>query len=125
MPISKRLAGSVFGSENIIEALSFLYKCSPKTVISYAKNHIHSLHKTRGKYKDDLMHKIILCVLGVNDLTEGYCIVSSAKDIVGAIAEQCPYLSKTLHIDNACVKRVVEQVHTRCFFNDPILRLYA
>lgn len=125
MPISKRLEGSVFGSENIIEVLSFIYKCSPKTVLSYAKSHIHSLHKTRRKYKDDLIHKIILSVLGVKGLNEGYCIVSSAKDIVGAIAEQYPYLSKSLHIDNACVKRIVEQVHTRCFFNDPILRLYA
>jgi len=125
MPISKRLEGSVFGSENIIEVLSFIYKCSPKTVLSYAKSHIHSLHKTRRKYKDDLIHKVILSVLGVKGLNEGYCIVSSAKDIVGAVAEQYPYLSKSLHIDNACVKRIVEQVHTRCFFNDPILRLYA
>lgn len=125
MPISKRLDGSVFGSENIIEVLSFIYKCSPKTVLAYAKSHLHSLHKTRRKYKDDLIHKIILSVLGVTELNEGYCIVSSAKDIVGAVAEQYPYLSKSLHIDNACVKRIVEQVHTRCFFNDPILRLYA
>ena len=125
MPISKRLNGSVFGSENIIEVLSFIYKCSPKTVLSYAKSHLHSLHKTRRKYKDDLIHKIILSVLGVKELNEGYCIVSSAEDIVGAVAEQYPYLSKSLHIDNACVKRIVEQVHTRCFFNDPILRLYA
>lgn len=125
MPISKRLEGSVFGSENIIEVLSFIYKCSPKTVLSYAKSHLHSLHKTRRKYKDDLIHKVILSALGVKGLNEGYCIVSSAKDIVGAVAEQYPYLSKSLHIDNACVKRIVEQVHTRCFFNDPILRLYA
>lgn len=125
MPVSKRLDGSVFGSENIIEVLSFLYKCTPKTVLSYAKGHVHSLHKTLRKYKDDLIHKIILSVLGVKDLNEGYCIVSSAKDIVGAVAEQYPYLSKSLHIENACVKRIVEQVHTKCFFNDPILRLYA
>lgn len=125
MPISKRLDGSIFGSENIIEVLSFLYKCSPKTVLSYAKSHIHSLYKTRRKYKDDLIHKIILCVLGVKELKDGYCIVSTAKDIVGAVAEQYPYLSKSLHIDNVCVKRIVEQVHTKCFFNDPILRLYA
>lgn len=125
MPISKRLNGSVFGSENIIESLSFFYKCSPITVLSYAKSHINCFHKTRGKYRDDLIHKLILSVVGVNELTEGYFIVSSAKDIVGAIEEQYPYLSKSLQIDIACVKRVVEQVHTRCFFNDPILRLYA
>lgn len=125
MPISKRLDGSVFGSENVIEVLSFLYKCSPKTILSYAQSHIRGLHKTQRKYKDDLIHKIILSVLGVEVLNDGYCIVSSAKDIVNAVAEQYPYLLKSLHIDNACVKRVVEQVHTRCFFNDPILRLYA
>lgn len=125
MPISKRLDGSVFGSDNVIEVLSFLYKCSPKTIFSYAQSHIRGLHKTRRKYKDDLIHKIILSVLGVEVLNDGYCIVSSAKDIVNAVAEQYPYLLKSLHIDDACVKRVVEQVHTRCFFNDPILRLYA
>lgn len=125
MPISKRLDGSVFGSENIIEVLSFRYKCSPETVLSYAKSHIRSLYKTRKKYKDDLIHKAILSVLGVTSLNEEHCIVSASKDIVGALAEQFPTLFKSLHIDNACVKRIVEQIHMKCFLNDPILRLYA
>ena len=121
MPSSKRLNGCILGSENPLECASFEFGCNIEMLYKFIKKNINTLTLTRELYRQDLIHKLILEVCKIHDLANVTQITVDCSHVANEIKKKYRYLYDVLSIDSQMVKKVITDLHNKCFYNHPIL----
>lgn len=122
--VSRKLNGYIIGTENCINMISFMYSLHPKDITRYLLANVHSLNITKQLYKRDFIHKLILEVSGIRNLSHIDSVPTlSAEIIQDRIANSFPNLSGQLGIAPEIIKDIIRTIHTKCFFNKPIIKL--
>ena len=92
-PLGKKVEGKLIGSENCLEILSFLTKSSCSRLIECIYSHAYELEDTIRLYKNDLVHKVILHLCGVESLSFQHFFNIRFRDI--------KLISKLYHANSA------------------------
>lgn len=122
--VSRKLNGYIIGTENCIDMISFMCSLQPKHIARYLLANVHFLSVTKELYKRDLIHKLILEVLGIHSLSHvGYSQSLSAEMILAKIVDAYPTLSRQLNITAETISEIVRIVHAKSFFNKPIVKI--
>lgn len=122
--VSRKLNGFIIGTENCIDMISFMYSLQPKHIARYLLANVHFLSITKEIYKRDLIHKLVLEVLGIHSLSHvGYSQSLTAEMILAKIVDTYPSLSKQLNITTETISEIVRIVHAKSFFNKPIVKI--
>ena len=117
----RKLNGCFLGSENIIEILSYQYDCDSEQLYSLIRQDIVLFTKTIDKYKNDLIHKLILKVCGVESLLAGISVSIDTETITERLYGQFPFLSRSLGVNTVLVGDIIKNTHKRCFLGKPII----
>ena len=114
MPVSRKLNGSIAGSDNLLEMMAYRFGASVTSISNMLKGNLRALALTRERYRLDLAHKLLLkvCDTGVAD--------ARAERL---LRERYGYLSATLGIDRAMMEFIVNKIHAKVFRNRPVLTL--
>ncbi len=123
-PFGRKVEGKLIGSENCLEILSFLTKSPCSRLIECIYNRVCELNKTIELYKYDLIHKIILHLCGIDDLTH---VASSVSINLGKLNDlirvRYPLIFHQLGVNEKMLATVLEDTHIKVFFNKPILTI--
>ena len=122
--ISRKLNGFIVGTENCIDMISYMYSLPPKDITRYLLSNASRLSITKQLYVRDLIHKIILKVSDITCLADVHVDEKLSVDVIlDRIKEKYPLLFKQLHISHELIKDILDNVHNKCFFSKPILKL--
>lgn len=123
--ISRKLNGYIIGTENSIEMISYICSVSPITIVRYIRDNISKLSITKQLYKKDLIHKLILKVIGINSLSSVTIADTklNAAIIMDALRINYPLLYEQLNITEDLIRNIINKLHKKCFLNRPILVL--
>lgn len=119
----RKMNGYAIGSESWMETVSYQLGVAPHVLIRLIKENIGKLVILRKKYEVDLLHKVILKIAGIEELTNIKPTKVSLKTFCNNIKEQYPLLSSGLNISENKVIDIVRHHHSKSFFNRPILRI--
>ena len=124
MLLGKKIDGKLIGSENCIEILSYQTGVSCSAIIAKLIPNITKLHDVIKIYRNDFLHKIILSLCGIEDLNDvGNTISISSKDILDNLRLRYPHIAEQLNICKFDIETIIGNVHTKVFFNHPIIIL--
>lgn len=121
--ISKKLKGLPIGSSNILEIIAYEVNISPRTLYSYIEENCTLFSKTIEKYRLDIIHKIILNLMGINDIKQ------KPVDNKISLKQLCDILKKeysnllckqTINIERLVLDIIIKH-HSKSFYNRPLL----
>ncbi|MFK5913762.1 MAG: N-6 DNA methylase [Woeseiaceae bacterium] len=120
---SKKINGYTFGSDNSLEQLSYKLNANPKAVVEIIIKNVANLKGTKKKYFMDLLHKILLKELGIQDITSYKNNTKNMQRLTNKIRKKYVFLSdySELYI---VFRKIIEQHHKQSFFNAPLVKLY-
>ena len=123
--VSRKLNGFIIGTENQIDMISYMYSLSPKDITKFIIANARLLTGTMNIYKEDLIHKLILKVSGVESLSRVQLlnIVPDSDVIFERMVESYPSLVTQLNISIEVIREIIKNIHVKCFNNKPILKL--
>lgn len=119
---SRAINGYTIGSESILEDLSYRLDVNPKTIFDLISKNLSFLQKTKTKYFNDLIHKIVLIELGVKQTTgckyEVYTLVSLTEKIKlkYAFLKNKPDFAQWILL-------LIQMHHKSSFFNKPLVKV--
>lgn len=122
-PLGKKVDGKLIGSENCIEILSYQTKVSCSRILECIFNHVGDLHETIELYKNDLIHKLILYVCEVYDLTQAESNCINVRALNEQLSITFPLICKQLEISEEVLGNILDNTHKKVFFNRPILTI--
>ena len=118
--VSRRLKNSIFGSENVLEILSYELNLSVDTLANIMSDNIRELHKLRNMFKKDLLHKLILSVCGITRIRP-LRIECRISEINSKLHQNFPYLYSSLNVTDKAISDMVNKVHNKVFYNSPVI----
>lgn len=118
--ISRRLKNSIFGSENLLEILSYELNVPIKILVDIIYNNIREFKRLRNLYRLDLLHKLILSVCGITRIAP-ICIKRKLSEIDTDLQMVFPQLYIALDIDEKLVGDTINKIHNKVFMNKPII----
>lgn len=118
--VSRKLKNSIFGSENLLEILSYELSTSVESLSNILCEDVRELRNVRNLYKRDLLHKLILHVCGINRIMPAR-VRRSISDIDEEFRQSFPYLHTILNVDEDVVREIINDVHFRVFCKKPII----
>lgn len=122
LSISRSINGYSIGSESTLEALSYKFDVNPKLIYNLIKNNISLLKRTKAKYYNDLLHKIILHELGVKHITVYQFNTIKSSLLVNNIKTKYAFLRHQPElIEN--IYSILNCHHLISFFNKPLFIL--
>lgn len=122
--VSRKLNGFIVGTENCIDMISYMYSLPPKDITRYLLLNASYLSITKQLYMRDLMHKLILKVSDITSLAEVHVDANLSVDLIlDRIKNKYPLLFMQLHISSESIRDILDNVHNKCFFSKPILKL--
>ena len=122
MPISRKLNGFLVGTENILEMMSFDYHVPSIRLAEFIIEHIRDLKETRCIYVNDLLHKLVLYVLGITNLSEvGRSINVDITKLDETLQKTFPGFYRLLKVDRDKIVNIVSIHHNKSFFNKPFI----
>ena len=74
-------------------------------------------------YKYDLIHKIILHICGIDDLTHVIPVSVNIEKLNELIKIKYPLIFNQLEVNKEVLTTVLENTHNKVFFNKPILTI--
>ena len=122
-PMGKKVEGKLIGSENCIEILSYQTQSSCSRLIECIYRNVCQLEETIKLYKNDFIHKLILHMYGIDDLTHTSSISVNLDELNELLNHQYPLIYSQLKIDKDILTIVLTDVHNKVFFNKPILTI--
>ena len=122
-PLGRKVEGKLIGSENCLEILSYQTKYSCSRLIECIYNHVYELNETIKLYKYDLIHKIILHICGIDDLTHVIPVSVNIGKLNELIKIKYPLIFNQLEVNKEVLATVLENTHNKVFFNKPILTI--
>ena len=121
--LGRKINGYAVGSESLIEIVSYNLGVAPDILLTLIKENVHGLVTLKKKYEDDLLHKIILKVAGIDDLTNIKPFKVPLTTFCNNIKKQYPLLYSELNISENIVIDIVNHHHSKSFLNRPILKI--
>lgn len=122
MPICRRLNGFLVGTENLLEMMSFDYQIPAIKLADFLIEHIQELDKTRSIYQNDLLHKLILSLTGISNLSNiGKQIVIDITWLDSKFKKVLPGFYELFKVDVNKLDKLVKFHHKKSFMNKPIL----
>lgn len=122
-PLGRKVEGKLIGSENCLEILSYQTKCSCSRLIECIYNHVYELNEIIKLYKYDLIHKVILHICGIDDLTHVIPVSVNIEKLNELIKIKYPLIFNQLEVNKEVLATVLENTHNKVFFNKPILTI--
>lgn len=122
-PLGKKVEGKLIGSENCLEILSFQTQFSCSRLIECIYGNVSQLEETIKLYKNDFIHKMILHLCGIDDLTHTSSISVNIDKLRELLYRQYPSICSQLKIDNDILTTIITDIHNKVFFNKPIITL--
>ena len=122
-PLGKKVEGKLIGSENCLEILSFLTKSSCSRLIECIYSHAYELEDTIRLYKNDLVHKVILHLCGVESLSNTSPKSIKIEELNDSFVSKYPLIYSQLKIDKDILTTILTEVHNKVFYNKPILTI--
>lgn len=119
---SRRVNGLSMGSESVIEDLSYKLDINPNTIMELIKNNVSELNKTKEKYFNDLLHKIILNELGIKHISFNNFPVVSFESLVDKVKKKYLFLNNQQDLPQI-IKSILSLHHKASFFNKPLISL--
>lgn len=121
--ISRKLNGYIIGTENQIDMISYMYSLPPKDIARYIITNAEFLSETKTIYKNDLIHKLILKVAGIDSLSwVNADKIPDSNTIHKEIKDNYPFLYEQLQLSYNVIKDIINELHVRCFNNKPIIK---
>lgn len=84
----------------------------------------NELTNLKEKYKLDLFHKIILKIVGIDNLEQIEPKKINIDTLYKKLIKQYPLIYKELGVSRELIKDVIIGHHPKSFFNRPILQVY-
>lgn len=122
-PLGKKVDGKLIGSENCLEILSYQTKASCSRLIECIYSHVSELNKTYKLYKNDLIHKMILYIYNINDLTHATSASVNLSELKEQMNSQYPLIYSQLEINEEMLSTILRETHNKVFYNKPILTI--
>ena len=122
MSTSRAVTGYTVGSESLLEALSYKLKANPKSIFDLIKIHVSSLEKTKVKYFNDLLHKIILNELCVEQVSMYKFNIVNTQSLVEKIKLKYKFLKYQPDL-NKQIFSILSNHHKLSFFNKPLISI--
>ena len=124
MVLGRKITNRQYGSENSIEVLSIQLQLEEKAILQLMYEQGIQFAETLDIYKKDLIHKIILKLLGIHQLDEikqEYTV--HLKDLDKEFELRYPLLHKQLGIKEDVLDDILSTVHPKVFLNTPFIHI--
>lgn len=121
--ISKKLKGLPIGSSNILEIIAYEVNTSPRTLYSYIEENCRLFSKAIEKYRLDIIHKIILHLMGINDIKQKpFNNTMTLKKLCDILKREYSHLlcKQTTNVERL-VLDIIKKHHIKSFYNRPLL----
>jgi len=113
--------GYIVGSESVLEILSYKYKMKIKSIYEHIIEHVGKLYITKEKYRNDLLHKLILKVLGIETICTYSELEVSLEELVNRIRFDYPVLFDYFNVTSMTIGKVISDHHYQSFYSTPLL----
>lgn len=117
---SRSLNGYSIGSESIFEDLSYKLDVNPIVILDFIKENICLFSKTKEKYFNDLIHKIILNEMGIKQIFIYKCFSTDIESLINQLKENYPFLKDQINLPEI-VHVILSQHHKASFFKKPLI----
>ncbi len=117
---SRAINGYSVGSESVFENLSYKLDVNPKPLFDFVKMNVFDLKNTKSKYFNDLLHKIILYELGVNQISFYKFEVFDLSKLIESIRAKYVFLNEQTDLPERIIS-ILQVHHKRSFFNKPLV----
>lgn len=117
---SRAINGYSVGSESVFEDLSYKLDVNPKPLFDFIKSNVSDFKITKGKYFNDLLHKIILNELGVKQISIYKFEVFDLSKLIESIKEKYFFLNKQTDLTERIIS-ILQTHHKSSFFNKPLV----
>ena len=117
---SRAINGFSVGSESVFEDLSYKLDVNPKPLFDFIKKNVSQFKKTKAKYFNDLLHKIILNELGVKQISIYKFEVFGLSKLIEAIKSKYVFLNRQTDLTERIIT-ILQTHHKSSFFNKPLV----
>ena len=124
LSVGRKINGYVVGSESLLEIVGYNLGIDPKNLYNMIRECANELTNLKEKYKLDLFHKIILKIVGIDNLEQIEPKKINIDTLYKKLIKQYPLIYKELGVSRELIKDVIIGHHPKSFFNRPILQVY-
>ena len=117
---SRAINGYSVGSESVFEDLSYKLDVNPKPLFDFIKINVSDFKKTKAKYFNDLLHKIILNELGVKKISIYKFEVFDLSKLIESIRSKYVFLNVQTDLTERIIL-ILQTHHKSSFFNKPLV----
>lgn len=120
--VSRRIPDSTIGTESIFEYLSRILCIHPEILLDNLLKNVDDLYFTKQKYINDLIHKLIIKELGIDNLK------THNKKEINIYEFQSLLMQKYKMVDSiwfnkSTIELIITQHHGLSFFGKPLVKL--
>lgn len=120
---SRTIKGYSVGSESVFENMSYKLDVNPKPIFDLIQNSVSLLHNTKQKYLNDLLHKIILKELGIEQISIYKFKTLSIESLVRKIASRYKFLNGNSELTQKIIS-ILHFHHKISFFKKPLISIF-
>jgi len=117
---SRAINGFSIGSESIFEDLSYKLDINPKPLLVFLQKNVSDLKLTKAKYFNDLLHKIVLKELGVDQISNYKFHVFDLSKLIASIRSKYTFLNERTDLSER-ILYILQAHHKSSFFNKPFI----
>ena len=122
MSTSRAINGYSIGSESVLEDLSCKLNVNPKAILYLIKKDVSLLHNTKKKYFNDLLHKVILNELGIEQISNFKFNILNTQGLVNKIRYKYVFLKNKPALSQRIIS-ILNTHHKISFFNKPLISI--
>jgi len=122
MSVGKRINGFAVGSESILEVVGYNLSIAPERLYDIIIKNASELNRLKNKYKTDLLHKIIIYIVGLETL-EGFPKIITLDYIEKSIELNFPVIYRELSISKEIIQNIITTHHPKSFLGRPMFIL--
>jgi len=120
MSTSRAINGYSVGSESVFEDLSYKLDVNPKPLFDFIINNVTQFKKTKAKYFNDFVHKIILNELSVKQISIYKFEVFSLSKLIEVLKTKYVFLKDQTNLTERVIS-ILKINHKSSFFNKPLV----
>ena len=119
---SRAINGYSVGSESVLEDMSYTLNVNPKPIFDLVKKNVSLLINTKEKYFKDLLHKIVLKELGIENISIYKFDVINIGSLVSNIESKYAFLKGNSKLTQNIIS-ILHIHHKISFFNKPLISI--
>jgi hypothetical protein len=117
---SRKINGYSLGSESVFEDISYKLTVHPDSIMEIIRSEVGSFYKTRNKYINDLIHKIILFELGVKKISIYKFEIHDVNSFINRVRRKYKFLNKISGFESR-IENILTTHHRISFLNKPLI----